>query len=763
MKRASILLALCLWGFGTGAQGGEAGARDPAYLALIWHQHQPLYVDPTSDALRAPWVRTHATKDYFDMAAMIGEYPRIHACVNLTSSMLVQLQDYYVERLGPYVRGLDGPGPVSVDARAFLAEWGGRTDPWIDLALLPTAEWGPESWSRIVGEGWSARSISAVIIGRWPELGALLGGDLRHLPDAGLRSVLAHFYAANFDPDFLCGPVALPGGGSVDLSDLVEETARDRFRFRQAPDLRTTNRLVAEAWRVMNAVVPQHRILQYDPARGTGQLELLTTPFYHPILPLLIDSDLASHALPQVPLPTRFSFAEDATLQVRQGAAFFRRLFGQPPRGFWPAEGSVAEEVVTPFAEVGALWIATDQGVLARSWPRGQVAAGAYRVDAGEAPGTGAEEPSLAVIFRDTELSDRIGFTYQSGPPDGESTAADFVAGVLERVREARAAQPGRDVLITVILDGENAWEWYENDNDGKHFLHALYRRLEAADQANELRTVTPTEYILGNPRRGIPAHPIDQLPELEPLWAGSWIRADFSTWVGEREENAAWEALLEVRQKLQQSGIPAPDPDAPPPPKGTRERAGWEAWQAMLAAEGSDWFWWYGADQEIGGGDDPFDETYRALLSAVGRWARAAGASFPAKDYPSFLDPRGETAALVGGTMTRASAPVLFTVDCRAIQVPEAIYIVGGHAALGNWEPNLVRMHDDGGGGDEVAGDGIWSLAVDLPAQARVEFKFTNSGTRGSWVGEEFSQANRSVEIRSGQHRNEAVFGVRP
>jgi len=739
--------------------------RSPVHLALIWHQHQPLYLDPATDGLRAPWVRTHATKDYFDMAAMIGRYPRVHATINLTSTLLLQLQSYYVERIGPFVSGPDDAGPARIDAAAFLARWRGRTDPWIDLALTPTEDWDDADLKRVIGGGWSARSVSPVIAARWPAMTRLLEAVPDSLDRGDLRSLLAHFYVLNFDPDFLRGPVKLPDGGRVDLSDIVAEPAPNRFRFRAPPSLPLTRRLVAESWRVMAAVVPQHRALRYDPGSGEGQIELITTPFTHPILPLLVDSDLAAWAQPGEPLPKRFAFPEDADLQVRMGAATFERLFGAPPAGFWPAEGSVAEAVIAPLAGAGLRWIATDQEVLRRSSPSGRLPVAPYRVDSGKEPGSAPDERMLAVFFRDTDLSDRIGFDYQSGPPDGEETAADFVDGVLEAAAEARRAGAlavGDDVLITVILDGENAWEWYRNDPDGKGFLDALYRRLERLDRAGVLRTVTPSEYLSGNPRRGIAAHRIADLPELEPLWAGSWIGASFATWIGEDEENAAWEALGAVRSALAATGIAPPDPRAPVPAPGSIERAEWEAWQAMLAAEGSDWFWWYGADQEIGGGDDPFDRSFRALLAAVDHWAARAGHPLGVGEFESFLVERGERAPALGGTMARARSEVLFEVDCSALEVAERIYVVGGDTALGSWIPNRVAMRDDGRAGDRHPGDGIWSLRVALPQWTEVEYKFSNSGPEGSWAGEEFALENRRLAIEGEALTVRVVFGVR-
>jgi len=92
------------------------------FLNLIWHQHQPLYLDPQSDQLQGPWVRTHGTKDYYDMASILEKYPNVHYNVNLTSSLLFQLEKYYVDRL----RRLSMLVQIALTRRAFLHVGRGR-------------------------------------------------------------------------------------------------------------------------------------------------------------------------------------------------------------------------------------------------------------------------------------------------------------------------------------------------------------------------------------------------------------------------------------------------------------------------------------------------------------------------------------------------------------------------------------------------------------------------------------------------------------
>jgi len=716
----------------------------PVYLNIIWHQHQPLYVNPETDQLSGPWVRTHATKDYYDMVAMLRDYPNIHCTVNLTSSLLLQLQDYYVRRLGPFIDAEKN----TIDVAGFLAAWEGKTDPWIDLALKSTAGFDSRDRDHLYRNAWSAFGISEVMRERFPSYQALWmklpqdsipSDDLYTVQE--LREIKFWFFLAHFDPDFLRGSVHLPDGTVCDLSDLVRETADGKFILRREISEEDCRRIVLEAYKVMANVIPMHRELLYSRSEQSGQIEIITTPYYHPILPLIYDSDLANVCQPNDSLPARFAYPEDARAQVVKSVRFYQATFGSAPTGMWPAEGAVAQPVLPILQENGILWTASDVRVLNKSLPPGQANIMPYRFPAGEG--------SVAIVFRDTELSDRIGFRYQSY--EGEEAAEDFVRAILSRAPPTSAP----DVLITVILDGENAWEWYRKDIDGKHFLHALYRKLSKLHGMGRIITTTTAEYIVGNDQRGIPSHPLESLPSMEELWPGSWINANFDTWIGEPVENQAWEYLRVAREDLAASGLPAPDARWGSPRLGTKAWYVYKAWEAMYAAEGSDWFWWLGADQSAPAGEEPFDQAFRSHLANVYRFARLAGARMPERSFKSLMElesskVQSDAGGAAGGTMAQASAEevsVLFICDASEEKVTRRIYIVGNHHRLGSWVPNSVPMFDDGTHGDMTGGDKIWSLLLDLPLGAIIEYKYTNSGEPGEWGGSDESPGrNRSL-----------------
>jgi alpha-amylase/alpha-mannosidase (GH57 family) len=676
------------------------------YLNIIWHQHQPLYVNPETDQLTGPWVRTHATKDYFDMAAMHENFPEVH-----------------LKRLDP---------------NNLAAHPVGKTDPWIDLALKPSADFTRADIDKLVNEPWNAFGISQVQIAHFPEYEALRDKPRDQLTVEDYTAIKCWFYLAHFDPDFL--------RTEVNLSSLLDE--RDgKFYLREPLTEATANMLVQSALEVMRRIIPAHRKLM-----ESGNLELITTPFYHPILPLLIDSEIARVCQPNDELPSRFAYPTDATAQVVKGIDYFNETFGVAPQGMWPAEGSISEAAADVFAANGVKWICGDMHVLERSLPAGMDIAQPYRLK--------TPNGDLMIVFRETNLSDNIGFTYQRMQPD--EAANHFLAEVLKY--KPAANEPDR--LLTVILDGENAWEWYEYDMDGKQFLKLMYENLSAATADGNLICVTPSEYIQGNSNRSVKPHPVSEMTEITKLWPGSWINANYDTWIGEREENQAWDYLLQTRRDLEASGLVQPNPSSPRP---AEEKAGaaWDAYESIYAAEGSDWFWWYGADQTAGAGDRPFEEAFFSHLRAVYRHANEAGANLIVPDFAPILSASKVELQESGGVMARSEIlrTVRFICEATERDVPDAIYIAGNLPALGNWTPNTVRLFDDGTHGDAAAKDGIWTIELQFPVGSEIQYKYTNSGEPGMWQpSEEFAQSNRAFTVEDGTDTmiRHDEFGIR-
>ena len=527
--------------------------QEPIYLSIIWHQHQPVYFkDPESNVYERPWVRMHAAKDYVDMAAILEQYPDIKATFNLTPSLIEQLDDFAA---------------------------GARDSYWVHTEI-PADELSDEEKQFILDRFFDTNQR---IINRFPRYVELqekrdAGDALNTYTAADFRDLQVLFNLAWTDPDWLAKEplaVLVAKGSGFDEAD--------------------KSIILDEHLRLIEQVVPIHKALQ-----DAGQIEVTTTPYAHPILPLLVNTALARQALPDIELPAQeFVYGQDAVAQVENGVGFYEEHFGRPPAGMWPAEGAVAQEIVTMVSRGGIRWMASDEGVLAKSLGMDSftrdsaetvVDADAlyrpYRVQ-------GTRGDPVAMVFRDVAISDKVGFTY-SGMP-GEQAAEDFVARIHDIRQQLQDSGAEGPHLVSVILDGENAWEYYEND--GKAFLHTLYRMLS---EDPLIETVTPSEFLALAPE----PRPI------ENLWAGSWINADFSTWIGEEEENRAWEYLATTRDFLQkyitgslQDSVTQEELDA--------------AMAAMMIAEASDWFWWYGSDQ-TSSDDRSFDEQYRSTLKQV-------------------------------------------------------------------------------------------------------------------------------------------------
>ncbi len=534
------------------------------HLAILWHQHQPLYLEKNGkkERYRFPWVRLHAIRDYYSMAALVAKYPQVHLTINLVPSLLWQIEGYLKRN---------------------------ATDRGLELTRKPAARLTDAEREDLLSSFFDADWHNQIYIyPRYKELfEQRIAGKTFTTQD--LTDLQMWFNLAWFAPEFLTGKQKLHDGTMVNLEFLVR-----KGRDFTSSDIRT---MLDAQYSIMGNIVPLHRTLQ-----ESGQIEVSTTPFYHPILPLIHDTNVATIDRPGTTLPERFQAPEDAQTQVSRAIEFYEKRFGVRPQGMWPAEGAVGQSIVNYFTRNRIRWIASDKGVLERSGRWG------YRVDDPNVlcQPYHAEDTtgSVSIFFRDQTLSDAIGFKYQAFP-NQKQAAESFLWEIKHRLAD-RVSYPENRV-VSVILDGENAWGSYPQA--ARPFFHALY---EALSHDPEIKTVTFREYLDGNPARALPPHPLESQPKVYDLFHGSWIDecgsapgVDLGTWIGEEEENRAWELLKETRETLIASGA---SPETHP-----------EAFESLYAAEGSDWFWWFGDDQESGY-DDVFDDLFRMHLRSVYR-----------------------------------------------------------------------------------------------------------------------------------------------
>jgi len=528
----------------------------PVSLAILWHQHQPYYPDDVSGEVLMPWVRLHATKDYLGMALHLQEVPEFRCTINLVPSLLVQLQRYA----------------------------DGGSDRHLEISRTPADSLGEDDAAWLLDHFFMAQHDN--MVRPFPRYRELL--NRRNLGSETGRQALRRFTQSDLRDLQVWNNLTW-------IHELVFERDADLRTFRDKGRGWTEAEklwLLARQRQLVAEVIPLHRLLS-----DRGQVEFTTTPFYHPILPLLWDKRSARQAMPGCELPRHLDkYPEDVERHLQNAVAYHERMFGVKPRGLWPSEGSVSQEIIPAIADAGIEWIATDEEILMASTdgfvsrdPQGHV----HRPDKLYQPWRVEQNGrTLQIVFRDHALSDQIGFHYQRSDP---LWAADDLLHRVTAIGHAAApAHAPRPALVPIILDGENCWEHYPDG--GVRFLRRLYQ--EAA-RRKEIRPVRIADHLQEHPA-------VDRVSHLS---AGSWIFRNFAIWIGHHEDRAAWDLLHETRRFLKQaeeSGRYAAEPLR-------------RAWMELDIAEGSDWFWWYGDDHssEL---DALFDQLFRRHLENVYR-----------------------------------------------------------------------------------------------------------------------------------------------
>lgn len=516
---------------------------------ILWHMHQPYYKDLVEDRYLMPWVRLHTLKDYYGMVAMLKEFPDVHVTFNLVPSLIAQILDYANGTAHGDAFDLAFKSSLTQDEKSKLVKYAFQINHENLLRRYPRF-W--ELFERAKGSGTEpqAEPISTP----------------QEILDLQALSQLAWF-----DEIYLAEDQEIRALVAKQHGYTEEDKAR----------------IYAKEMELFQVTLEEYKM-----AATRGQIEISTSPFYHPILPLLCDTQAGADSTPGLLLPRlRFRHPEDARGQLREAAALCEKVFGKRPIGLWPSEGSVSSESLRIAAEQGFRWAATDEGVLGRSLrtffhhnPDGTVQdAGRlyapYRLSTGDS--------SISLFFRDHPISDLIGFVYSRMDP--EAAARDLI----HRIRVAAGSSGRQNPVVSIILDGENAWEYYPGN--GREFLKRFYGLLASEP---DIQTMTPSEILTE-----IEPEP---LPHITP---GSWIHANFNVWVGAEEDNRAWDLLSEARDFFSQNEHkPGLDPQ-------NIELARQELW----IAEGSDWCWWYGPEHSTAN-DEAFDALYRKHLSNIYR-----------------------------------------------------------------------------------------------------------------------------------------------
>lgn len=557
--------------------------------------HQPDYRDTLSREYVLPWTYLHAIKDYTDMAFHLEANPKARVTFNFVPILLDQLDDY---------------------ARQFAQ--GDIRDPLLAMLSEPDIEHISAEQRMLIIDS-CFKNYHEKMLEPFPHYQKL---HLIYRTLAPEGNVAFDYLSGQYMADLLVWYHLAWTGESVRRnSPLVQRLMEKGSQF-TLDDRLALHALIGE--------LITELIRRYKALHASGQIEISTTPYYHPILPLLLDFKCTRDTMPYAPLPHCGQYPDGkarASVHIEEALASHTRRFGVPPRGMWPAEGGVSHAALALMAEHGVQWAATGEGVLANSLyksfnsldlpSRHEYLYKPYLVSDGS--------HELVCFFRDEQLSDKIGFEYSKWHTS--EAVRDFIQ-TLEHIH--KSASPGTNPVVSVILDGENAWEYYPYN--GFYFLTELY---QALTEHPDIEMTTFSD-IIGKAAQ----HQGVELQTLPEVAGGSWVYGSFSTWIGSPDKNLAWDFLCEAKKhydKVMHTDSLSPE-----------ERLACE--RQLAICEGSDWFWWFG-DYNPSGSVESFDRLYRLNLSNLYKLLRLP---VPAALSVPISHGRGDPAA--GGTMRRGS-----------------------------------------------------------------------------------------------------------
>lgn len=537
----------------------EVTPKPKLFLNLYWHMHQPDYRDVVTNQYVLPWTYLHAMKDYSDMAFHLEENPKARVTFNFVPILLEQLEDYASQFAQQNIR-----------------------DPLLALLVEPNLQSVQKEKCLLIIQS-CFKGNHEKMIAPFPHYQRLL--NLYQLIEPLEEDVQVYYLSAQYKADLLvwyhlawCGE-SLRRHNSI-VQHLLTKGAFFTFEERQ------------QLFEVIGQTI-QHLIPRYQALMARGQIEVSTTPYYHPILPLLLDFRSTLDAMPEAPLPEHARYdggALRAADHIVSAQISYEHTFGKKPRGMWPAEGAVSHAGLSLLAEHGVEWAATGQGVLGNSLIKSQLSVAhkndylyqPYRITDGN--------HDIYCFFRDDLLSDKIGFEYAKVHTNDAVT--DFIQ-TLEAVH--RDNDSGQSKVVSVILDGENAWEYFPYN--GYYFLKELYEALVAHP---DIEMTTFSDIVDQLHQKNAPF----TAPILPQVAAGSWVYGTFSTWIGSTDKNLAWDYLCEAKKAYDQA-------------LSTQHFSADElaACKRQLAVcEGSDWFWWFG-DYNSSDSVESFDRLYRLNL----------------------------------------------------------------------------------------------------------------------------------------------------
>ncbi|MDP6906101.1 MAG: glucodextranase DOMON-like domain-containing protein [Candidatus Thalassarchaeaceae archaeon] len=586
---------------------------DALNLAIVFHQHQPYYKNKLTGMVEMPWVRVHAMTEYVDSPGILsGTDTKV--TYNLVPSFIEQLLDY----------SENGVLDVHTDIARRSWNTGGYPNATaLELHTMQFQSFWNSGWIYNVSSddsrvGWVYPSSQ-----RYSELHGMTLHNLKPatimddtlLSPQDFLDLQVLWYLYQFSPSYVQGDYN---------SSHLDQGLIDLFMQNGQYTLTDLTYVLDAQENHMSNILPM-----YSELATSGQIELTTTPYYHPIMPLLMMDGWTFEDGIRV---NKDSWPEDVTNHLQTGMDLFEQELGFRPVGMWPSEQSVSPDMVQPVADVGIEWMVTDEINLEEST---DMSGQTIDVSVASNLATPWMVGDVATIFRDRVISDRIAFQYGSMTP--EAAVSDFLA-YCDNIRQ-QLLDEGKDPsehLLTVALDGEN-WMFmseFQHQDNGRPFTEEWFGRLSTHPT---VVTTTPGEFLEMNLT----------LPEIDVIGTGSWIDGTLSTWAGEAEESLAWQRTVEARQALVAFEVENPN-----------HSGLMDAWESLYIAEGSDWYWWYGLDQDSGY-DEMWDVLFKVHLSNIYRavnldlppylqdlWTNPA---LPDEPYGGVIEPMIDGIALPG------------------------------------------------------------------------------------------------------------------
>ncbi len=565
-------------------------------LVILWHMHQPDYRDYASGDFLLPWVYLHAIKDYSDMAYHLEQHPGMKAVVNFVPVLLDQLEDYQQQFSTRQIR-----------------------DPLLRLLARENLDNASDEERDLIIDS-CFRSDHNKMVAPYPFYKRLF--DIFKLVEPG-GVVAVSYLSGQYLADLLTWYHLAWCGESLRRESKLVITLMSKDENFTSEDRKALFELIGST---ISGIIPRYRKLA-----ESGQIELSSTPHYHPLAPLLLDLHSGRESQPESSVPQAQAYAGGKArvqAQLQQAMQSHKTRFGLQPQGIWPAEGAVSTELMHVFAEQGCRWTASGEGVLVNSLLHAKMSVEDRANYLYRPYSLQGSAHAIHCFFRDDSLADMIGFEYSNW--NGQDAALHFVAQI-EAIAEKTV--DGARPLVSVILDGENAWEYYPYN--GYHFLNDLYSALETNEQINSTTYSIYLDVLESADNNGMV-----QVGELPGLVAGSWVYGTFSTWIGSPEKNHAWDLLCAAKLKydmVMAAGHLNQD-----------ERNAAE--KQLSSCESSDWFWWFG-DYNPSHAVASFDRLYRHNLIHLYQLLKLA---VPENLHISIS--HGGGVAETGGTMRRGS-----------------------------------------------------------------------------------------------------------